>query len=204
MAEDFVGKIVLVTGGGNGIGAATCHAFATAGARVAVLDLAAPAAEAVAAEIAGRGGSATAHAVDVADRARFTSVAAAVAEASGGIDILVNGAGTTVRRMIAEMGPEDWDRVIGVNLTGAFNGIQAVEPHMRRRGSGAIVNVASIAGQRISFGGTAEGWPAGIDAPCGIRARPRRHPCQCSLSRSDRDRFWRRDPVRGNKGCAGP
>jgi len=155
MAEDFVGKIVLVTGGGNGIGAATCHAFAAAGARVAVLDLAAPAAEAVAAEIAGRGGSATAHAVDVADRARFTSVAAAVAEASGGIDILVNGAGTTVRRMIAEMGPEDWDRVIGVNLTGAFNGIQAVEPHMRRRGSGAIVNVASIAGQRISFGGTA-------------------------------------------------
>ena len=82
-------------------------------------------------------------------------LAAAIAEASGGIDILVNGAGTTVRRMIAEMSPEDWDRVIAVNLTGAFNGIQAVLPHMRRRGGGAIVNVASIAGQRISFGGTA-------------------------------------------------
>jgi 3-oxoacyl-[acyl-carrier protein] reductase len=53
------------------------------------------------------------------------------------------------------MGAEDWDRVIAVNLTGAFNGIQAVLPHMRARGGGAIVNIASIAGQRISFGGTA-------------------------------------------------
>jgi 3-oxoacyl-[acyl-carrier protein] reductase len=57
--------------------------------------------------------------------------------------------------MIPEMGAEDWDRVIAVNLTGAFNGIQAVVPHMRARGGGAIINIASIAGQRISFGGTA-------------------------------------------------
>ncbi|MBO0735735.1 MAG: SDR family oxidoreductase [Alphaproteobacteria bacterium] len=155
MSEAFAGKVVLVTGGANGIGAAACRAFARAGARVAVLDLAARAAEAVAAEITGRGGKATAHRLDVADRGAFTAVAAAIAEASGGIDILVNGAGTTVRRMIAEMGPEDWDRVISVNLTGALNGIQAVLPHMRKRGGGAIVNVASIAGQRISFGGTA-------------------------------------------------
>ena len=155
MAEDFAGKVALVTGGGNGIGAATCRAFAAAGARVAVLDRAAGAAEAVAAEIARGGGNATAHAVDVADRDAFAAVAAAIAEAAGGIDILVNGAGTTVRAMIADMRPEDWDRVIAVNLTGALNGIQAVLPHMRKRGGGAIVNVASIAGQRISFGGTA-------------------------------------------------
>jgi NAD(P)-dependent dehydrogenase (short-subunit alcohol dehydrogenase family) len=120
----LVGKIVLVTGGGNGIGAATCRAFAAAGACVAVLDLAAAAVETVAADIGGRGGNATAHKVDAADRARFTAVAAEIAEASGGIDSLVNGAGTTVRPMIAEMAPEDWDRVIGVNLTGAFNAIQ--------------------------------------------------------------------------------
>jgi NAD(P)-dependent dehydrogenase (short-subunit alcohol dehydrogenase family) len=155
MAEDFAGKVALVTGGGNGIGAATCRAFAAAGARVAVLDRAVEAAEGVAAEIARGGGNATAYAVDVADRGAFAAVAAAITEASGGIDILVNGAGTTVRAMIAEMRPEDWDRVIAVNLTGALNGIQAVLPHMRKRGGGAIVNVASIAGQRISFGGTA-------------------------------------------------
>ena len=126
MAEDFTEKVALVTGGGNGIGAATCRGFAAAGAQVAVLD-----------------------------RDAFVRLAEGITEAWGGIDILVNGAGTTVRRMIAEMGAQDWDRVIAVNLTGAFNGIRAVLPHMRARGGGAIVNVASIAGQRISFGGTA-------------------------------------------------
>jgi NAD(P)-dependent dehydrogenase (short-subunit alcohol dehydrogenase family) len=155
MAEDFTGKVALVTGGGNGIGAATCRAFAAAGARVAVLDRDAAAAEAVAAEITSRNGHAAAYALDVADRDAFARLAEGIAEARGGIDILVNGAGTTVRRMIGEMGAEDWDRVIAVNLTGAFNGIQAVLPHMRARGGGAIVNIASIAGQRISFGGTA-------------------------------------------------
>jgi 3-oxoacyl-[acyl-carrier protein] reductase len=154
MAEDFAGKVAVVTGGGNGIGAATCRAFAAQGARVAVLDRDASAAESVAGGIADRGGNATAHAVDVADRAAFHVAATKIAEAAGGIDVLVNGAGTTVRQLIRDMRPEDWDRVIAVNLTGAFNGIQAVLPHMRGRGGG-IINVASIAGQRISFGGTA-------------------------------------------------
>jgi len=155
MAEDFAGKIALVTGGGNGIGAATCRAFAAQGARVAVLDRDAASAERVAVEITGRNGQAAAYAVDVADRDAFARLTEGITEAWGGIDILVNGAGTTVRRMIGEMGVEDWNRVLAVNLTGAFNGIQAVLPHMRARGGGAIVNIASIAGQRISFGGTA-------------------------------------------------
>ena len=171
MTEDFAGKIVLVTGGGSGIGAATCRAFAAQGADVAILDRDAGAAERVAAEITGRGGEAEAFGLDVTDRDGFTRLAAGITEAAGGIDILVNGAGVTVRRMIGEMGAEDWDRVIAVNLTGAFNGIRAVLPHMRARGGGAIVNVASIAGQRISFGGTAnysasKAGSAGLDPPC--------------------------------------
>ncbi|MGH7044887.1 MAG: SDR family NAD(P)-dependent oxidoreductase [Stellaceae bacterium] len=155
MSNDFSGKIALVTGGGNGIGSATCRAFTVRGAPVAVLDRDAAAAERLAAEIAAQNGRAEAYPLDVGDRDGFARLAAAITESSGGIHILVNSAGVTVRRMIAEMGAEDWDRVLAVNLTGAFNGIRAVLPHMRARGGGAIVNVASIAGQRISFGGTA-------------------------------------------------
>jgi 3-oxoacyl-[acyl-carrier protein] reductase len=155
MAEEFTGRVAIVTGGGNGIGAATCRAFADAGARVVVVDRDAAAAQRIAGEITGKGGRATAHPVDVTDRAGFAALAAEIGASAGGIDILVNGAGVTVRRMIVDMQTEDWNRVIAVNLTGAFNGIQAVLPHLRARGGGAIVNVASIAGQRISFGGTA-------------------------------------------------
>lgn len=155
MAADFTGKVALVTGGGNGIGAATCRALAAAGAEVAAIDRDGEAARRVADGITGTGGKAAAHALDVADGAAFRRLAEAVAARAGGLDILVNCAGTTVRRMIEAMQQEDWERVIAVNLTGAFHGIQAVLPHLRRRGEGAIVNIASIAGRRISFGGTA-------------------------------------------------
>jgi 3-oxoacyl-[acyl-carrier protein] reductase len=155
VAEDFAGKVAIVTGGGNGIGAATCRGFARAGAVVAVVDRDPAAAERVAAEIAGNRANAFAYPLDVTDGTGFAALAADIAAKSGGIDILVNGAGVTIRRLIADMRPEDWDRVIAVNLTGAFNGIQAVLPFLKARGGGAIVNIASVAGQRISFGGTA-------------------------------------------------
>jgi len=152
MAVDFAGKIVLVTGGGNGIGAACVRGFAAAGARVAVIDRDGAAAERVAAEI---GGTAKGHALDVADGPAFARLAADIAARDGGIDVLVNSAGTITRQTIAVMPAADWDRVIAVNLRGPFNGTQAVIPHMKKRGGGAIVNVASVAGRRISFGGGA-------------------------------------------------
>ena len=126
MAEDFTGKVALVSGG-NGIGAATCRAFAAAGAQVAIVDRDMAAAEAVAVEITRHNGHAAVHGLDVVDRDALARLAEAVNEAWGGIDILVNGAGTTIRRMIGEMGAEDWNRVIAVNLTGAFNLNPAVD-----------------------------------------------------------------------------
>src|ERR1700752_4636172 len=96
MAEDFAGKVALVTGGGSGIGAATCRAFAASGAQVAILDRNASAAEAVAAEITRQNGHAVAYPLDVVDRVAFARLTEGITEAWGGIDILVNGAGTTV------------------------------------------------------------------------------------------------------------
>ncbi len=150
---DFSGKTVLVTGGGSGIGAASCRAMAAAGANVHVIDRDGAAAQRVAAEI-GHNSKATAHRLDVSDNAGWVALAAEIASAAG-IDVLVNSAGTITQKTLATMTGEEWDRVIDVNLGGTFNGIHAVIPHMRARGGGAIVNIASVAGRRISFGGGA-------------------------------------------------
>jgi NAD(P)-dependent dehydrogenase (short-subunit alcohol dehydrogenase family) len=152
MPDAFSGKTVLVTGGGSGIGAATCRAMAAAGARVAVIDRDGAAAGKVAASLGNS--TASAHALDVSDGSGFAKLAGEIA-AAGGIDVLVNCAGTITQKTIGSMSAAEWDRVISVNLGGTFNGIQAVLPHMKARGGGAIVNIASIAGRRISFGGGA-------------------------------------------------
>jgi 3-oxoacyl-[acyl-carrier protein] reductase len=147
--------VALVAGGGCGIGAATALALARAGAYVAIHDRDAAAAEAVAATIAARGGQAAARMIDVADGPAFVQMAATIAEQAGGIDILVNSAGTITRHTIAQMPAEAWERILAVNLRGPFDGIQAVLPHLRARRGGAAVNIASVAGRRISFGGGA-------------------------------------------------
>ncbi len=152
MTIDLSGKVALVTGGGNGIGAASCRALAKSGARVAVIDRDGEAAAKVASEI---GGGATGHALDVADGEAFRRLVSEIAARADGIDILVNSAGTITRQTIAAMPTADWDRIIAVNLRGPFNGTQAVIPHMKQRGGGAIVNISSVAGRRISFGGGA-------------------------------------------------
>jgi 3-oxoacyl-[acyl-carrier protein] reductase len=151
---DFSGKTVLVTGGGSGIGAATCRLFASSGANVHVIDREGAGAARVAAEI-GNNSHASAHALDVSDGPGFARLAGEIAASGGGIDVLVNSAGTITRKTLGSMSGADWDRIISVNLGGTFNAIQAVLPHMKARGGGAIVNIASIAGRRISFGGGA-------------------------------------------------
>ena len=139
------GKVAFITGAGAGIGRAIALAFAGEGAAVAVADLDAAAAARVAAEIAAAGGRAVALHVDVSQPA---SVVAAVAEAAaqlGGIDILVNNAGICPLAGYEEITIDEWNRVLGVNLTGPFLCSQAALAHLRRSPQGRIINIASVA-----------------------------------------------------------
>jgi 2-deoxy-D-gluconate 3-dehydrogenase len=146
------GSVAIVTGGGSGIGKETCHAMAQAGATVAVVDRDGAAAETVAREVAGQGGKASAHAVDVSDEAAVERLFAAIVGDAGQIDILVNNAGMAIRKASVELPREEWEKVMAVNMTGVFLCSRSAARHMIARGrGGAIVNTASIMG--LSGGG---------------------------------------------------
>jgi NAD(P)-dependent dehydrogenase (short-subunit alcohol dehydrogenase family) len=136
------GRVALITGGGAGIGRATAHALAQAGAHVAVGDLDAEAAARIADEI-GRG---EAHRLDVTAEAQVAAVVAAVMARHGRIDILINNAGLGARMPTVELPTERWRQVLAVNLDGSFFCARAVGPHMLAAGQGAVVNLASIMG----------------------------------------------------------
>jgi NAD(P)-dependent dehydrogenase (short-subunit alcohol dehydrogenase family) len=134
-------RTALVTGGGNGIGRATCHALAQAGAHVAVTDVDPAAAVQVAEEVGGE-----AHRLDVADEAQVREVIGAVAKRSGRLDILVNNAGLGARVPTVEMPTERWRQVLAVNVDGSFFCAREAGRYMVESGRGAVVNVASIMG----------------------------------------------------------
>lgn len=143
------GRVALVTGSGAGVGRAIAIQMARAGAEVWVNDLHIERAEKVVAEIGEEGGVAHPVVADVADR---DAVPAMVRE-TGAVDILVNNAGTLDHLgQIENQVPELWERDLRVNLTGAFNCSRAVWPHMKERGWGRIVNMASVAGTLGGFG----------------------------------------------------
>ena len=136
-------KVAVVTGAGSGIGAAIARTFVAEGARVALLDVNLPGAEALAAEL---GAAAAAFEADVTRLDRLEAAAAAAADRFGGIDALVNNAGIRIVKPFLDHTEEDWRRILDVNLTGQFLAAKAVVPHLIARGKGKVVNVASIAG----------------------------------------------------------
>ena len=143
----LVGKRALVTGGGSGIGAATCRRFAAEGASVAVLDVNGDAARAVAAEVDG-----LAFAVDVTD---FSAMAWAFREADerlGGLTTIFNNAGGSNLSPVHGYDEAEWDRIVRLNLTGVFHGFKAGAPLLLANGGGAIVSTASISGTRPAAG----------------------------------------------------
>jgi 3-oxoacyl-[acyl-carrier protein] reductase len=172
---DLSGRVALVTGGSRGLGRADALTLARAGADVAVADILVESdtsaaerygvlAQAAVAqgmvhteetveEIRGIGRRAVAVRCDVTDRAQVDAAVARVVDELGSVDILVNNAGTLDH--VGQFGDqrlELWERDLRVNLTGAFNCAQAVWPHMKERGFGRIVNMASVAGTLGGFG----------------------------------------------------
>ena len=148
------GRVVVVTGGGRGIGRAIADAHAAAGAAVAYLDHDASLADSAAADARMRGIKAIGVAADVANFKEIDTAMKRVAEALGPIDVLINNAGispksgTDGKRALAwEMDPDEWRRVLDVNLTGAFNCTRSVLPGMKELGRGRIVSTSSVAGK---------------------------------------------------------
>lgn len=146
------GRTVAVTGGGGGIGGATCRRFATEGARVAVLDLNVDAAEKVAEAIRADGGQAEAFRCDITERLSVDAAVAAVEARLGPIDVLVNNAGWDVFKPFTKTEPAQWDKLIAINLVGALHMHHAVLPGMAARRKGRIVNIASDAARVGSSG----------------------------------------------------
>ena len=148
----FANRTVIVTGGGGGIGGATCRRFAAEGAKVAVYDLNLEAAQKVADAISAAGGIAQAFKCDIADHQAVVAAVAATEAALGPIDVLVNNAGWDIFKPFAKTDPAEWQKLIAINLTGALNLHHAVLPGMAARKYGRIVNVASDAARVGSSG----------------------------------------------------
>ncbi len=148
----FAGKVAMVTGAGSGIGRATALGLAHEGASVAIGDLSADRAQAVAKEVTDLGGVAEVAVLDVADAGAVRQAVAAAVERLGKIDILVSNAGWDRVMPFVDTDEVLWDRVIAVNYRGHLACAHAVLPHMTERGSGRIVLVASDAGRVGSTG----------------------------------------------------
>lgn len=141
----LAGKSALITGGGSGLGLAVAEAFAQYGAAVSVVDVDEAAAGEVAAGIEAAGGRAIAVGCDVSDHAQVEAAVASTAEALGDIHILFSNAGIGDRAPAEEMTLEQWQRVLDINLSGAWYFDQAVGVHMIERGiKGSIINTSSI------------------------------------------------------------
>ena len=148
----FHNQTVVITGGGGGIGGATCRRFGNEGARVAVFDLNLEAAEKVASAIRAEGGTAEAFKCDITDRASVNAAVAAAEANLGPIDVLINNAGWDVFKPFTKTEPAQWDKLIAINLTGALHMHHAVLPGMAARKKGRIVNISSDAARVGSSG----------------------------------------------------
>ncbi|MCE1189251.1 MAG: 3-oxoacyl-[acyl-carrier-protein] reductase [Ignavibacteria bacterium] len=150
----YENKVVIVTGGAQGIGKTASLKFAEEGAAVVIWDVSENAGKALETELNEKGAKALFQKVDVTKIESTTAAVAAVKDAFGRIDVLVNNAGITRDASFLKMTPEQWQQVIDVNLTGVFNCTKAVAPIMVEQKKGKIINTSSVVGLYGNFGQT--------------------------------------------------
>tara|TARA_B100001013_G_scaffold200921_1_gene121687 strand:+ start:2128 stop:2997 length:870 start_codon:yes stop_codon:yes gene_type:complete len=145
--RDVTGKVAFITGGASGMGLAMARSFAAAGMKVAIADVEQDALDRVKAEFNASNAEVITLQVDVTDRAAMEAAADATEAAFDKVHVLVNNAGVAVGGSLDQMSYEDWDWVMGVNLDGVVNGLQAFVQRIKAHGEGGhVVNTASLAG----------------------------------------------------------
>jgi len=150
------GQVGIILGASSGMGRATALAYASEGAKIAVAARRQAELDELAKEVKAAGGEALALAADVSKRTDLDRVVGKTLERFGKVDALVNAAGVNVRgRQLASLDQEGWDKIIAINLTGAFHAMQAVLPAMRRQKTGLIIHISSISGLWGDFSGVA-------------------------------------------------
>ena len=185
----LTGKVAVVTGAANGIGAATARRLASEGARRGTGRSSEDSLAETVSAIAGSGGEALALAGNVSMAADVARLVKQAHERFGRIDILINNAGINRDAMAARLTEENWDAVLDVNLKGSFLCAQAVQPIMREQNDGRIVNTASIAALgnigQSNYAASKAGL-IGTDADAGAGVEPLRHPRQLRGARRHR------------------
>ena len=140
------GKVAIITGGANGMGAEECRIFAREGAKVVIADVMEEEGRQVEAEIAESGGDAVFMKLDVTSESDWAAAVEATVERYGKVDILVNNAGISGTHHPDSMSVEGWDTFMDINAKGVFLGMKSVIPQMQAAGGGSIVNISSISG----------------------------------------------------------
>jgi NADP-dependent 3-hydroxy acid dehydrogenase YdfG len=143
-------KVVLITGASSGIGAGIARELAAAGAKVMLGARRVDRLQALAEEITASGGTAQIRQLDVTDRQDVAAFAAAAHDVWGGVDVIVNNAGVMPLSPMSSLKVEEWERMVDVNIKGVLYGIAAVLPEMTARGSGHVINIASVGALTVS------------------------------------------------------
>ena len=139
-------KVAIITGAGSGMGREEALLFAREGAKVVATDINEAAVQAVAKEIRDAGGQAQGFAHNVASEEDWNSIVAKTVETYGKVDVLVNNAGVSLAVGLLDTTIDQWNRVMGINVTGTFLGMKHVVPNMIENNGGSVINISSIAG----------------------------------------------------------